>query len=147
MITRHHYSPETARILAEVEAKESLAKESSEKSAALDAALIEALSDGVIVINLQGVIVRVNAAAEMMFGYPREELLGKPIEMLVPEALREGHPDLRKSYMNNPRVRPMGVGREVHGRRKTGEEFIVNITLAQFSTPSDIYILSEIAHS
>lgn len=139
------YSPETAELLAQVAEREAWSRRDRARAAALDTTLIETLPDGVVVVDVAGRIVRINAAAERMFGYPREALLGEPVERLVPDAMRAGHPALRGSYAIDPRVRPMGVGREVHGRRQTGEEFVVSITLSQFSTSAGVYVLAVVA--
>lgn len=76
-----------------------------------------------------GSIVIVNAQVEKMFGYNRTELIGQPVEKLIPERFRETHPALREEFFSNPTVRSMGGGRELFGRRKDGSEFPVEIGL------------------
>jgi PAS domain S-box-containing protein len=92
--------------------------------------LVEAAPDGILVTGQQGTILLVNAEAERMFGYRRDELVGKPIHLLVPEHLRARHPDHVKSYHDSPRLRPMGSGLELSGRRSDGSEFPVEISLS-----------------
>src|SRR5829696_4376107 len=82
--------------------------------------LLEAAPDAMVVIDERGSIVLANAQTEMLFGYSREELLGQPIEMLVPESLREAVRGHRDDYMLEPHVRAMGSGLDLRARRKDG---------------------------
>src|SRR3989442_16044820 len=79
--------------------------------------LLDSGPDGVVIIGTAGRIVLVNAQAEKLFGYQREELLGKPIETLMPQRFRAAHVGHRTSYANDPHTRPMGAGLELIGRR------------------------------
>ena len=91
--------------------------------------LFEAAPNGVIAVDAAGRIALLNAQAEKMFGYTRAELIGKPVEVLVPQRFRAGHADLRKRAAANPRTRPMGTNRVFFGLRKDGSEFPVEIGL------------------
>ena len=105
---------------------------------------IEAAPTGMLLLNLSGSIVLVNAQIETLFGYRREELLGQKIELLVPERFRAHHPDFRLSYFAEPKVRAMGAGRELYGLRKDGSELPVEIGLNPIHTSDGEFVLSSI---
>ena len=96
--------------------------------------LLEAAPDAIVGVTADGRITLVNAQAERLFGYPREELLGQPIEVLVPERVRGVHPGHRGHYFSQPRPRPMGAGMHLAARRKDGSEFPAEISLSALDT-------------
>jgi PAS domain S-box-containing protein len=98
--------------------------------------LLEAVPDALVVVDDGGRIVLVNAQAEEMFGYRREELRGRPVEVLVPERFREQHVGQRGEYFAVPYIRPMGKEHDLYGRRKDGREVPVEISLSPLRIPS-----------
>jgi len=92
--------------------------------------ILETAPDGLLVVDAEGRITLVNAQIEELFGYPREELIGQPVELLVPERQREHHPVHRHHYLHAAVTRPMGAGLELYARRKDGAEFPVEIGLS-----------------
>jgi PAS domain S-box-containing protein len=97
-------------------------------------ALIESAPDAAVIADERGCIVLVNRQTEELFGYPREEILGRPVELLLPERFRSIHVEHRRTYDADPGTRPMGVGLELAGRRSDGSEFPVDISLSSIET-------------
>ena len=95
-----------------------------------------------VIANERGKITLVNAQTETLFGYQREELLDKPVELLIPARYRSNHVHYREEYGKSPRLRPMGAGRELFGLRKDGTEFPVEISLSPFLTKEGVLIFS-----
>ena len=120
------------------------AEETVRRSEAQFHALFEFSPDAIIVSDSEGRITEMNARVERMFGYQRGELLGQFIDGLVPERFRHSHPARRKEYASAARVRPMGAGLELYGRRKDGTEFPADIMLGPVETEEGPVVLSVI---
>jgi len=110
----------------------------------LVSAFLDALPYAVVVVDETGRINRVNEEAELLFGYHRNLMLGKAVEMLVPDGVRDKHPTLREGYMANPVLRPMGVSVEVRARRKNGSELPVLISLKPCITVAGTYVVAAV---
>jgi len=107
-------------------------------------AAVESSPSGLLMIDGDGTIVLVNREVERLFGYSREELLGRSIEILVPERFRQRHPSFRAVFFEDPQTRAMGVGRELFGLRQDGSEVPVEIGLNPIETEAGIFVLSSI---
>ncbi|MGA8576666.1 MAG: ATP-binding protein [Candidatus Cybelea sp.] len=106
--------------------------------------LLEHAPDATVIVDAEGLIQLVNAQTERLFGYYREELIGKPVEMLIPARYHGRHVGERRSYYDDPRVRPMGVGLELRGLRKDGSEFPVEISLSPVVMRDGTFVASAI---
>lgn len=106
--------------------------------------VVEAAPSAMVMVNKSGQIEMVNTQAERLFGYDRSELLTRPVEMLVPQRFRTGHPQLRGDFFADPQSRPMGAGRDLYGLRKDGSEFPVEIGLNPIETEEGTMVLSAI---
>jgi protein-histidine pros-kinase len=105
---------------------------------------LESAPDAMIIVDDEGKISVVNGQAERMFGYSREQMVGEPIEFLLPERMRDSHVGHRNDYVQRPRLRPMGQGMELQGRRSDGSEFPVEISLSPVTTGSGSFVSSVI---
>jgi len=106
--------------------------------------VVEAVANAIIMVGADGTIEMVNVQAETIFGYARAELLGRPIEVLLPEHYRSHHPGLRNAFFADPRARLMGAGRDLNGVRKDGTEFPVEIGLSPIETADGSKVLASI---
>jgi PAS domain S-box-containing protein len=107
--------------------------------------IVEAAPNAIVVIDESGRVLLVNSQTEKLFGYTRDELIGQPVEMLVPARFRANHPRLRESFFGEVQARPMGAGRDLFGLRKDGTEFPVEIGLNPIRTDEGMLVLSAIA--
>lgn len=107
-------------------------------------AVVESLPDAVVIASRSGSIEFLNSQTEALFGYERKELLGEPVEMLVPEEHRQKHTSYRGDFTRHPGTRPMGVGVELWGQRKDGSQFPVEISLSPLVRGTQMYVTSVI---
>ncbi len=110
----------------------------------LSPSILEAIPDAVAAVNQQGVIIQVNSQTEALFAYTRDELIGQKIEMLVPERQRPQHHLHREHFHQQPKIRRMGSGLDLYGRRRDGSEFPVEISLSPVATGDGMIVLSVI---
>jgi PAS domain S-box-containing protein len=106
--------------------------------------VVEAVANAIIMIGADGTIEMVNAQAEAIFGYKREDLLGQPVETLLPERYHSAHPGLRNAFFTDPQARLMGAGRDLNAVRKDGSEFPVEIGLSPLETADGPKVLASI---
>ncbi len=106
--------------------------------------LLKLAPDAMIILDDEGRISIVSDQVEKMFGYSREELTGRPIEILLPARLRQRHREHREDFAREPKVRPMGIGLDLRARRKDGSEFAVEISLSPIQSASGNFVSSVI---
>jgi PAS domain S-box-containing protein len=107
--------------------------------------IVEATPNAIIIVDLDGRIEMVNRQAELVFGYSREQLIGQPVDMLVPVRFRANHPDLRRAFLDDPQSRLMGEGRDLYAQRRDGSEFPVEIGLNPITTDAGPMVLAAVA--
>lgn len=107
-------------------------------------AFLESAPDAMVITNRVGQIVLVNAQTEKLFGYNRTELIGQTVEILIPKQYKGIHPEHRKNYMKEPRVREMGAGLELYAQHKDGSEFPVEISLSPLQLEDGIFVSAAI---
>lgn len=107
--------------------------------------LIEAAPIATVITNAQGQITLINSQAEVVLGYARDEIVGQPVEILIPSASRMRHPGFRNSYMADPHIRRMGATKDLTALRKDGSEFPVEIELSFVNTQEGMLVMSFIA--
>ena len=107
-------------------------------------ALLDAAPDATVVVDQAGRIVMVNAQMLAVFGYRREELLGVPVEVLMPDRFRDAHPRFRADYQAAPRTRPMGAGLQLYARTKDGREMPVEISLSPIQTDAGLLVTAAV---
>ncbi len=106
--------------------------------------MVEAAPSAMLMVDPKGSITIVNKQAEQLFGYLRAELLGQPVELLVPQRIRPKHPGLRDGFMSHPQPRSMGIGRDLFGVTKSGNEVPIEIGLNPIETPEGFFVLASI---
>ncbi len=106
---------------------------------------VEAAPTGMLMVDQRGRITLVNAQLEKLFGYPRDELLGQPVEMLLPARFRGSHAAFRLAFFHAPSTRPMGAGRDLYGLRKDGSEIRIEIGLNPLRMADGDFVLGSVA--
>jgi PAS domain S-box-containing protein len=115
-----------------------------QRAEAMFRGLLEAAPDAIVGVTANGTIALINAQTEKLFGYRREELLGQSVDILVPERLRDRHPQQRARYFAHPRTRPMGAGAALAAVRKDGSEFPAEISLSSLETDQGVIVSAAI---
>jgi PAS domain S-box-containing protein len=127
-----------------VDPEQNIHSQQSMAETLLSLSILDAMPDAVAAVNRQGVIVQVNSQAEAIFGYTRDELIGQSVEVLVPERQRANHDQHREEFHRRPKIRRMGSGLDLYGRRRDGSEFPVEISLSPVETGNGPIVLSVI---
>lgn len=115
-----------------------------EKVASKAQSLLETAPDAMVIVNQRGQIVLVNAQTENLFGYSKQELMGQEVEILIPDEFLNHHKKHREKYFEHPKTRSMGQGMELHGKRKNGSKFPVEISLSPLKTEEGVFVSAAI---
>jgi PAS domain S-box-containing protein len=135
---------ERTALLETTLASERAARRQAENAQARFQQLVESAPTAMIAVDKQGAIVLVNALTERLFGYRRDELVGKSVEMLVPDRFRLNHPRYRAEFSDAPQSRPMGAGRDLYGVRRDRSEVPIEIGLNPIDVDGETVVLSSI---
>ncbi len=132
----------TAQSLNRADPERKQAEERLRQSQVMFQGLFEFAPDAIVAVNREGSVILLNGQAEELFGYRREEIVGKPVEVLIPERFRTRHAGHRAGYMSQPQVRPMGACLDLFGKRKDGTEFPVDVSLSPVKMDGETVVLS-----
>jgi two-component system sensor kinase FixL len=108
--------------------------------------LLTSATEAMLIVDRDGLIVLANPPVERLFGYRLSELVGQPMEILMPERFRENHLEQRAGYLINPRPRSMGIGMELRGRRRDGTEFPIEVSLSPLKTDRGLMLVMATIH-
>jgi PAS domain S-box-containing protein len=135
-------APDELALLQQIDATER--RRAAERAAFFEimGTVVEALPDALVITDEAGEIILVNAQAELIFGYHRDQMIGQVVEMLMPERFQQSHAAHRAEYLLEPRLRAMPDRREIIGRRRDGQEMSLAIMLSPVVTRSGIYTLA-----
>jgi PAS domain S-box-containing protein len=109
-------------------------------------ALFENATEGIVLTDQDGNIILANAAAEHMFGYSADELINKPVEILLPQKIRTKHVGLRETFYDDPQHRAMGSGRDLYAQKKSGDNFPVEVSLSYYYKGDKRYVIAFIVN-
>lgn len=126
--------------ITEIETNRKLLAQSEQRTKKI----IQAAPTGMVMVDQKGIIRLVNLEIERLFGYSNTEMIGRPIEILLPQRFAKNHPSNRNSFMHNPSPRLMGVGRDLYGQKKNGEEFPVEVGLNPIDMDDGLYVLASV---
>ncbi len=107
-------------------------------------AFLDSAPDAMVIVGPDGRIQLINRQAQTLFGYLPAELVGEPVEVLIPLRYRRAHPGFRDGYAGEPRIRPMGTGRDLHALRKDGTEFPAEISLGPIATAGGVFVTAAV---
>ena len=105
-------------------------------------ALFNYATIGIIVTDVRGTIINFNKRAETIFGYLKEEVLGKTVELLIPANFRKAHEHYRHDFYEHPSPRNMGHGRDLFGQKKDGTEFPVEVSLSNYTIDTELFVIA-----